>query len=284
LRANAGTVANHIGSTAVLEYGPTEIFPPVGAMSPRRARLCRPRRLPHPARPREKPGFSTWEGEIPRDTEATQIEWTNATWNPVTGCSKITAGCDFCYAERLSERFRGVTGHPFENGFDLTLRPARLKQPMQWRRARRIFVNSMSDLFHKELPVKFIDSVFDAMEEADWHIYEVLTKRSSPAVAKFNRPDEGFAIKTFHGEFVDAVDEVRKFVGQAFALISIDPTGWTEYPFAKIAPLFAPSKCEALINFMYGHISRIKDLKTAFRVMIALMNFALSSRWASEWL
>ena len=78
--------------------------------------------------------------------EATQIEWTDATWNPVTGCSKITAGCDFCYAERLSERFRGVKGHPFENGFDLTLRPARLKQPMQWRRPRRIFVNSISSI------------------------------------------------------------------------------------------------------------------------------------------
>jgi protein gp37 len=119
--------------------------------------------------------------------EATQIEWTDATWNPVTGCSKITAGCDFCYAERLSERFRGVKGHPFENGFDLTLRPARLKQPMQWRRPRRIFVNSMSDLFHKELPVRFIDSVFDAMEEADWHIYQVLTKRSALLVRYLRR-------------------------------------------------------------------------------------------------
>jgi protein gp37 len=104
--------------------------------------------------------------------EATQIEWTDATWNPVTGCSKITAGCDFCYAERLSERFRGVKGHPFENGFDLTLRPARLKQPMQWRRPRRIFVNSMSDLFHKELPVRFIDSVFDAMEAYPGNVRE----------------------------------------------------------------------------------------------------------------
>ena len=111
--------------------------------------------------------------------ESTQIEWTDATWNPVTGCSKITAGCDFCYAERFSERFRGVEGHPFEVGFDLTLRPARLKQPLQWRQPRRIFVNSMSDLFHKEVPVAFIDSVFNTMEEADWHTYQVLTKRSS---------------------------------------------------------------------------------------------------------
>ena len=109
----------------------------------------------------------------------TQIEWTDATWNPVTGCSKITRGCDFCYAERFSERFRGVPGHPFENGFDLTLRPERLRQPLDWRQPRRIFVNSMSDLFHKEVPRPFIDSVFDTMEAADWHTFQVLTKRSS---------------------------------------------------------------------------------------------------------
>jgi protein gp37 len=109
----------------------------------------------------------------------TQIEWTDATWNPVTGCTKITRGCDFCYAERFSERFRGVSGHPFENGFDLTLRAERLKQPLHWRQRKRIFVNSMSDLFHKEIPKPFIDSVFDTMETADWHTYQVLTKRSS---------------------------------------------------------------------------------------------------------
>lgn len=109
----------------------------------------------------------------------TQIEWTDATWNPVTGCSKITRGCDFCYAERFSERFRGVPEHPFENGFDLTLRPERLRQPLNWRAPRRVFVNSMSDLFHKNVPKSFIDSVFDTMEAASWHTYQVLTKRSS---------------------------------------------------------------------------------------------------------
>jgi protein gp37 len=110
---------------------------------------------------------------------STQIEWTDATWNPVTGCSKVTRGCDLCYAERFSERFRGVPGHPFENGFDLTLRPERLTQPLQWRQPRRVFVNSMSDLFHKEVPKHFIDSVFDTMEIAGWHTIQVLTKRSS---------------------------------------------------------------------------------------------------------
>jgi len=109
----------------------------------------------------------------------TEIEWTDATWNPVTGCTKITRGCDFCYAERFSERFRGVSGHPFENGFDLTLRPERLRQPLSWREPRRVFVNSMSDLFHKDVPKSFIDSVFDTMEEAKWHTFQVLSKRSS---------------------------------------------------------------------------------------------------------
>lgn len=107
------------------------------------------------------------------------IEWTNATWNPVTGCTKISAGCDNCYAERFSERFRGVKGHPFENGFDLMLRPERVEQPLSWKKSKMIFVNSMSDLFHKSVPKDYIHSVFDTMEKANWHIFQVLTKRSS---------------------------------------------------------------------------------------------------------
>ncbi len=107
------------------------------------------------------------------------IEWTDATWNPVTGCTKISAGCDNCYAERFAERFRGVAGHPYEQGFDLTLRPERLDQPLAWRGPRMIFVNSMSDLFHKAVPFDFVDDVFDTMERAHWHTFQVLTKRSS---------------------------------------------------------------------------------------------------------
>lgn len=109
----------------------------------------------------------------------TTIEWTDATWNPVTGCTKISAGCDNCYAERFSERFRGTPEHPFETGFDLTLRPERLQQPLHWRSPRMIFVNSMSDLFHKNVPREFVASVFDTMESAYWHTFQILTKRSS---------------------------------------------------------------------------------------------------------
>src|SRR6202030_981073 len=143
--------------------------------------------------------------------EATQIEWTDATWNPVTGCSKITAGCDFCYAERFSERFRAVPGHPFENGFDLTLRPERLAQPLQWRQPRRIFVNSMSDLFHKEMPTTFIDSVFDTMEAADWHTYQVLTKRSSLLV-RYLRSRYGTRLAPSHIWLGVSIEGAKTFV------------------------------------------------------------------------
>jgi protein gp37 len=127
----------------------------------------------------------------------TEIEWTDATWNPVTGCSKITRGCDLCYAERFSERFRGVPGHPFERGFDLTLRPERLIQPLGWKQPRRVFVNSMSDLFHKEIPRAFVDSVFDTMEAADWHTFQVLTKRSS-LMSRYLRSRYGTGIAPDH--------------------------------------------------------------------------------------
>lgn len=111
--------------------------------------------------------------------ETSEIEWTDATWNPTTGCTKVSKGCDNCYAERLSERFRGVKGHAYEQGFDLKLWPSRIYLPLFWKRPRRIFVNSMSDLFHKDIPHDFIGEVFETMELADWHTYQVLTKRSS---------------------------------------------------------------------------------------------------------
>ena len=108
-----------------------------------------------------------------------EIEWTDATWNPVTGCTKITRGCDHCYAERFAERWRGVPGHSYEQGFDLRQWPSRLDQPARWRKPRMIFVNSMSDLFHKNVERSFIDSIFETMETVDRHVYQILTKRSS---------------------------------------------------------------------------------------------------------
>jgi protein gp37 len=105
------------------------------------------------------------------------IEWTDATWNPVTGCTQVSPGCDHCYALTFAERWRGIPGHHYEQGFDLRLWEKRLSLPLSWKRPRRIFVNSMSDLFHADIPDDFIQAVFATMEAADWHQYQVLTKR-----------------------------------------------------------------------------------------------------------
>ncbi len=105
------------------------------------------------------------------------IEWTEATWNPVTGCTQISPGCANCYAKTFAERFRGVPGHPYEMGFDLTLRHDRVEQPLQWKKPKLIFVNSMSDLFHDDVPDEFVFRVFETMEAAHWHTFQLLTKR-----------------------------------------------------------------------------------------------------------
>lgn len=112
-------------------------------------------------------------------SEHSSIEWTDATWNPVRGCTKISPGCKHCYAETFAERFRGVPGHPYEQGFDLRLVPEKLEDPQRWRAPRRIFVNSMSDLFHEAVPDDYILAVADAMARADWHTYQILTKRAA---------------------------------------------------------------------------------------------------------
>ncbi len=105
------------------------------------------------------------------------IEWTDSTWNPSRGCSKISAGCKNCYAETLAERFRGVKGHPYEQGFDIRIVQEKLYEPIKWQSPKKIFVNSMSDLFHKDIDDEYIYKVFSVMKIADWHIFQVLTKR-----------------------------------------------------------------------------------------------------------
>jgi protein gp37 len=112
-------------------------------------------------------------------SEHSQIEWTDATWNPVRGCTKITPGCDHCYAETFAERFRGVPGHPYEQGFDLRSVPGKLADPLRWKTPKSVFVNSMSDLFHKDVPDDYVEVVCRVMDQANWHTYQVLTKRSS---------------------------------------------------------------------------------------------------------
>ncbi len=110
-------------------------------------------------------------------SDNSKIEWTDATWNPVRGCTKVSPGCAHCYAETFAERFRGVPGHPFEQGFDLRLVPEKLGEPLRWSSPRMIFINSMSDLFHKDVPDEYIASVAKVMMLANWHTYQVLTKR-----------------------------------------------------------------------------------------------------------
>lgn len=109
---------------------------------------------------------------------SSKIEWTDATWNPVRGCTKVSPGCAHCYAETFAERFRGVPGHPYEQGFDLRLVPKKLIDPITWSKPQMVFVNSMSDLFHKDVPDDYIELVARVMAAANWHTYQVLTKRS----------------------------------------------------------------------------------------------------------
>jgi len=110
--------------------------------------------------------------------KASTIEWTEATWNPVTGCSKISPGCKNCYAERMALRLRAMGQVNYVNGFDLTLHPGSFPIPLRWKKPQTIFVNSMSDLFHKDVPSDFILKAFEVMVRADWHRFQVLTKRS----------------------------------------------------------------------------------------------------------
>jgi protein gp37 len=129
--------------------------------------------------------------------EHSHIEWTDATWNPVRGCTKISPGCKHCYAETFAERFRGVKGHPYEQGFDLRLVPGKLGEPLRWRAPKMIFVNSMSDLFHDRVPDDYIVAVARVMVAAKWHTYQVLTKRAERLRALLNTKLK-FAAKQEH--------------------------------------------------------------------------------------
>ena len=120
-------------------------------------------------------------------SDRSAIEWTEATWNPVTGCTKVSPGCDHCYAETFAERWRGVPDHPYEQGFDLRFWPERLDQPVQWKRPRTIFVNSMSDLFHQKVPASFVDRVLDTVRATPRHTYQVLTKRPGKMASVMGR-------------------------------------------------------------------------------------------------
>jgi protein gp37 len=159
-------------------------------------------------------------------SENSNIEWTDATWNPVTGCTKISPGCANCYAETFAERFRGVPNHPYEQGFDLKIWPNRLALPATWKKSKRIFVNSMSDLFHKEVPDEYIFKVFDVMNEVNHHQYQVLTKRAERLAALSPRLKWGKniwqGVSVENADYVSRIDCLRE-TGAAVKFLSVEP-------------------------------------------------------------
>jgi protein gp37 len=158
--------------------------------------------------------------------QASSIEWTEYSWNPTTGCSKVSPGCAHCYAETFAERWRGIPGHHYEQGFDLRLWPGRLEQPLSWRRPRRVFVNSMSDLFHEDIPEAFIARVFEVMGRAHWHTFQVLTKRQDRLAELAPRlawhPNVWMGVTIENRRFVKRADVLRE-VPAAVRFISAEP-------------------------------------------------------------
>jgi protein gp37 len=154
------------------------------------------------------------------------IEWTDATWNPVTGCTKISPGCKYCYAERLSKRLRAMGQANYRNGFKLTLQPQMLELPLNWKSPKRIFVNSMSDLFHESVPTDYIDQVFEVMGRAHWHQFQVLTKRSD-RVLKLTRqlkwaPQIWMGVSVENEEYTNRIDDLRR-CGAYVKFLSLEP-------------------------------------------------------------
>jgi protein gp37 len=157
---------------------------------------------------------------------SSHIEWTDATWNPVTGCSKISPGCKFCYAERLAHRLQAMGQSNYRNGFTVTLQPHMLEHPLRWLKPRRIFVNSMSDLFHDDVPTSYIDQVFDVMRRADWHRYQVLTKRSA-RLLDLDRsldwlPHVWMGVSVESEDYLFRVDDLRRTRARV-KFVSIEP-------------------------------------------------------------
>lgn len=159
-------------------------------------------------------------------SDGSTIEWTDATWNPVRGCTKISPGCKHCYAERFAERFRGVANHPFEQGFDLRLIPEKLDLPLTWRAGRRIFVNSMSDLFHEAVPEAYVMRVFDVMRQTPQHTFQVLTKRAdrmarlAPSLDIPGNVWMGASVE--NAEYASRIEDLRK-VEARVRFLSIEP-------------------------------------------------------------
>ncbi|MFA7418236.1 MAG: phage Gp37/Gp68 family protein [Melioribacteraceae bacterium] len=154
------------------------------------------------------------------------IEWTESTWNPITGCNKISPGCKFCYAERMAKRLKAMGSENYKNGFKLTLQEHALALPLTWKKPQTIFVNSMSDLFHKDVPVSFVKRTFEVMNKADWHRFQVLTKRSD-TLLKLNSElnwtkNIWMGVSVENQDYTFRVDDLRK-TNAHIKFLSIEP-------------------------------------------------------------
>jgi protein gp37 len=178
-------------------------------------------------------------------SEHSRIEWTDATWNPVTGCTKISPGCRNCYAETFAERFRGVPGHPFEQGFDLRLWPARLELPLAWKTPRRVFVNSMGDLFHEGVPDDFIEAVFCTMSQARWHGFQVLTKHAERMASFISRRRRWARMdERFPNIWLGVSVETQRYVERAEILTSVPAS----VRFLSCEPLLGPLQLKSVLG------------------------------------
>jgi protein gp37 len=154
------------------------------------------------------------------------IEWTESTWNPSTGCDAISPGCDNCYAERMSHRLQAMGQHKYRNGFTLTIHPKALELPLSWKKPQRIFVNSMSDLFHDQVPFDYVEKVFETMRRAHWHQFQVLTKRSGRLLAVHDRldwpPNVWMGVSVESAAYKRRIDHLRS-TRAAVKFLSLEP-------------------------------------------------------------
>lgn len=159
-------------------------------------------------------------------SQNSKIEWTDSTWNPITGCTKISPGCKYCYAERLSKRLKAMGVSNYVNGFDLTLQPHMLDRPLKIKQPQNIFVNSMSDLFHEDVPFDYIQQVFGVMQRAHWHKFQVLTKRSKRMIdlsSKINWPDNVWmGVSVENSDFVWRIEHLQN-TNASVKFLSIEP-------------------------------------------------------------
>ncbi len=158
--------------------------------------------------------------------QSTSIEWTDSTWNPVTGCSKISSGCTNCYAERIAFRLKAMGNPSYANGFTVTLHEELLKLPLKWKKPHTIFVNSMSDLFHEDIPEEFIMRVFDVMHKADWHRYQILTKRSRRMLEMSSRlhwmPHIWMGVTVEEQEYIYRIEHLQQ-INSSVKFLSLEP-------------------------------------------------------------